>query len=86
MTELLTAENQIVNFWLMDHKIFYITNNDAGEAYFFYAGLDDLVPVQLKNGGNTSSMVFSMSYEGNDFFAADRKVLSKADFYAEKYD
>lgn len=86
VTELLTAENQIVNFWLMDHKIFYITNNDAGEAYFFYAGLDDLVPVQLKNGGNTSSMVFSMSYEGNDFFAADRKVLSKADFYAEKYD
>ena len=83
---LLTAENQIVNFWLMDHKIFYITNNDAGEAYFFYAGLDDHVPVQLKNGGNTSSMVFSMSYEGNDFFAADRKVLSKADFYAEKYD
>lgn len=86
VSELLTAENQIVNFWLMDHKIFYITNNDAGEAYFFYAGLDDLVPVQLKNGGNTSSMVFSMSYEGNDFFAADRKVLSKADFYAEKYD
>lgn len=83
---LLTAEDQIVNFWLMDHKVFYITRNDADEAYFFYADLDDLAPVQLRNNGDTSCMVFGMSYEGYDFFAADRKVLSKADFYAEKYD
>lgn len=83
--ELLTPEDKVVNYWLMDNKVFYITNDEAGKAYFFYADLNDLVPVRLQNDGNTDYMVFSMSGEGNDYFAADRKVLSKADFYAENY-
>lgn len=84
-TELLTPENRVVNYWLMDNKVFYITNDENGKAYFFYADLNDCVPVQLQNNGNTEYMVFSMSGEGNDYFAADRKVLSKSDFYAENY-
>ena len=86
VTELLTPEDKVVNYWLMDNKIFYITNNEAAEAYFYYADLHDCIAHQLMNDGNTDCMVFSMSSEGNDYFAADQKVLSKADFYAEKYD
>lgn len=84
-TELLTPEDKVVNYWLMDNKIFYITNDTAGKAYFFYADLNDCIPVQLHNSGNTDYMVFSMSSEGNDYFAADWNVLSKSDFYAENY-
>ena len=82
---LLTPEDKVVNYWLMDNKVFYITNDEAEKAAFFYADLNDCVPVQLQNNGNTEYMVFSTSGEGKDYFAADRKVLSKTDFYAENY-
>lgn len=83
--ELLTPQEQVVNYWLMDQKIFYITqkNNDY---HYYYADLTDCTPVQLKNSGNTQTMEFSISYEGVDFFADNRsKVISKEDFYAENY-
>lgn len=84
-TALLTPEEPVVNYWLMDNKIFYITHNEADEVYIYYADLNDCIPVQLQNCGNTEVMVFGVSGEGNDYFAADMQVISKADFYAENY-
>ncbi len=83
--ELLTPQEPVVNYWLMDQKIFYITQKN-NEYHYYYADLTDCTPVQLKNGGNTQTMEFSISYEGVDFFADNRsKVISKEDFYAENY-
>lgn len=82
--ELVTPEDPIVNYWLMDHKIFYITKNENNISYFWYADLDEPIPVRLRNDDNTDYMVFSISYEGADFFAdSNNRVISKEDFYAQ---
>ncbi len=82
--ELVTPEDPVVNYWLMDRKIFYITTNDDDMYYFWYADLDNPVPVRLRNDDNANHMVFSISYEGTDFFADNNnRIISKEDFYAQ---
>ena len=82
--ELVTPDEPIINYWLMDRKIFYITRNADDVSCFWYADLDNPVPVRLRNDDNTDNMVFSITYEGTDFFADNNNiVISKEDFYAQ---
>lgn len=85
--ELLTAQEPIIIYWIMDHKVFYITRTEDKYTCVYYADIDDGIPVQLENQGNTESMVCSISFEGNDFFSAPGfYTISKEDFYNENYD
>lgn len=95
--ELLTMEN-IINYWLMDEKVFLITQNmpyyiasDPGrEVGVYYAGLEEAIPVKLNNGGNISSMEFSISQEGASFFTGGWNggtyIIGKSDFYCDQYE
>jgi len=87
--QLLTAEG-IINFWIMDGKVFYITITGQGDCQIFYCPLDSKQPVQLGNDGNTHFMVFSLSLETQDHFVGlyngKRAWISKENFYSEHYD
>lgn len=92
-----TMEN-IINFWVMDHKIFLITTNlpwyiasDPDMVVSIYAvDFDDGIPVKLGNGGNTQVMEFGISEEGTSFFIGSWNggdyIISKEDFYADRYE
>lgn len=92
-----TMEN-IVNYWVMDHKIFLITQNvpwdiipDPNKVVSIYVvDFDDGVPVKLGNGGNSEHMEFSIHQEGTSFFVGRWKGglyrISKEDFYADRYE
>lgn len=92
-----TMEN-IVNYWVMDHKIFMITSNlpwyiasdPSKEISIYYAEFDDGIPVKLSNGGNTQHMEFSIIQEGISFFIGSWHdgdyIISKEDFYADRYE
>lgn len=83
---LVTPEEKIINFWMLDGKIFYITQNENMEIKIFYADLSDLIPVQLENKGNTNNMEFCIETEGLDYFATDSgRAITKEDFYTENY-
>lgn len=87
-TPIVTPENKVVNFWMLDNKVFYITNLDDKEksAYFYFYDLTDEVSVQLENKGNTEYMLFSTGTEGNEYFVeTGGKIISKEDFYNENY-
>jgi len=87
-TQFLTAEG-LINFWIMDAKVFYITMTGQGDCQFFYCPLDSKKPVRLGNDGNTQFMVFSLSLETKDHFVGlyneKRMWLSKENFYSEHY-
>lgn len=92
-----TMEN-IVNFWVMDHKIFlivsnmpwYISSDPNMEISIYYVDFDDGIPVKLGNGGNTQVMEFGISQEGTSFFIGSWNggdyIISKEDFYADRYE
>lgn len=93
---LLTMEN-IINYWVMDHKVFlitqnmdyYIASNPEKEVSIYYADFDDGLPVKLGNGGSTEGMEFSISQEGTSFFVGrwngGTYIISKSDFYTDQY-
>ncbi len=88
----------IVNYWIMDNRIFVITQNlpyyivsDPDMIVSLYcADIDGGEPVKLGNGGNTQSMEFSISQEGASFFIGNwndgKYRISKDDFYADRYE
>ena len=92
-----TMEN-IVNFWVMDHKIFlivsnmpwYISSDPNREISIYYVDFDDGIPVKLGNGGNTERMEFSIHQEGGSFLVGlwndGHYIISKEDFYADRYE
>ena len=94
----LVAMENIVNYWVMDHKIFMITSNlpwyiasdPSKEISIYYADFDDGIPVKLGNGGNTQVMEFGISEEGTSFFVGNWRdgtyKISKEDFYADRYE
>lgn len=88
---LLTQEG-IVNYWLMDRKVFLITRegdvrDPASPITVWYAGTDDGQLVRLENGGRTDYMVFGICYEGQSFFMDSMQAyITKTDFYAENYE
>ncbi len=86
ITEVVAPEDRITNFWFLDNKVFYITHNEQEEAYFWYVDMSDLIPVQIKNKGNTEVMEWSLGTEGTDYFnSTQNQILSKEDFYNENY-
>lgn len=86
ITEVVAPEDRIINFWFLDNKVFYITHNEQDEAYFWYVDTSDLIPVQMKNKGNTEAMQWSLGTEGTDYFnSTQNQIISKEDFYNENY-
>ena len=88
--EVLTMPN-IVNYWVMDNRAFFITRDDAGICKVYHQLLTGGDPVQLYNEGQTDGMVYGIIEEGNDYFAGpyhekSGHLCSKQDFYAERYD
>ena len=84
---------RVINFWLLDHKIFLIQSfngkPDSG-CYIYFMDMDGGPLYLLPNGGSTEGMEYSILYEGNNFFIGNyhggKSVISKADFYADRYD
>ncbi len=88
--EVLTMPN-IVNYWVMDNRAFFITHDDAGICKVYHQLLTGGDPIQLYNEGQTDGMVYGIIEEGNDYFAGPyhekmNHPCSKQDFYAERYD
>ena len=88
--EVLTMPN-IVNYWVMDNRAFFITRDDEGICKVYHQLLTGGDPVQLYNEGQTDGMVYGIIEEGNDYFAGSYHeksghLCSKQDFYAERYD
>lgn len=84
---------RVINFWLLDHKLFLIqsfTGKPGDGCYIYYMDMDGGELFRLENQGETESMYMSVMWEGNDFFCANcgggKRVIRKDDFYAERYD
>lgn len=92
---LLRMEN-IINYWVMDHKAFFITQENYLQAgtepsHLWVADLSDGQPVELTGAmDEQGSMSLSISQEGGSFFRAYSPdgwcVISKEDFYAGRYE
>ena len=84
---------RVINFWLLDHKSFlsqsFNGKPDSG-CYIYVMDMDGGPLFLLPNGGSTEGMEYSILYEGDDFFIGNyhggKSVISKADFYADRYD
>ena len=92
--ELLTAEN-IINYWILDNKVFYIREEESPEppgyaVSIYYADIETGQPVRLENGGNREVMDFAITWEGDSFFVGTWKggnyIIPKADFYLDNYE
>ena len=90
--ELLTAEN-IVNYWILDNKVFYIREEETPESpaiSICYADIKTGQPVRLENGGNREVMDFAITWEGDSFFVGmwngGNYIIPKADFYLDNYE
>lgn len=83
---------RVINFWILDHKVFLIqsfTGKQNEGNYIYFMDMDGGPLYLLPNGGSTDGMVYSIFNEGKDFFMAidgGISVISKADFYADRYD
>lgn len=92
---LLTMEG-IINYSLMDHKAFFVAEEgeesyyEGGPIGFYWADIDDGVPVRLENAGNTEVAEFNALYECDSFFIGYYKSayyrIDKEDFYADCYE
>lgn len=90
--ELLTAEN-IINYWILDNKVFYIREEETPEppaVSIYYADIETGQPVRLENGGNREGMDFAITWEGDSFFVGTWKggnyIIPKRDFYLDNYE
>lgn len=83
---------RVINFWLLDHKIFLIqsfTGEPNEGCYIYYMDMDGGDLFRLKNEGDTDYMHFSITWEGNDYFGGNyngNRLIRKEDFYADRYD
>ncbi len=91
---LITMEG-IINYFLRDHKAIFIVEGDGADfaentIRIYWADLDDGIPVQLGNEGNTEVAVFNPLYECDSFFLGYYKsayyMIDKADYYADCYE
>ena len=85
----LLTMDKIINYWLIDNKAFLIVDNNV-EMIVWYAELEGGKAVKLENATDEHGMIMSVSQEGGSFFRAlgsnGSCVISKADFYAGRYD
>ena len=84
---------RVVNFWILDHKIFLIqsfTSRTGEGCYIYFMDMGGGPLYLLPNGGSTDAMEFGIVVEGDGFFIgtyhSGMRVISKADFYADRYD
>ena len=84
---------RVINFWILDHKLFLIqsfTGKPNSGCYIYFMDMDGGPLYLLPNSGSTDAMEFGIIVEGDGFFIgnyhAGMKVISKADFYADRYD
>ena len=88
-----SAREGIINFWIMDGRVFYITSDDG--IHLFYCGLDGGDETEMKGSVSADAIVFSPSAESGDAFygvyydaqagESVRGWIYKSDFYAENY-
>ncbi len=84
---------RVINFWLLDHRVFLIQSfngkPDSG-CYVYFMDMEGGPLYLLPNGGSTDSMEFGIIVEGDGFFIGTYRsgmsIISKADFYADRYD
>lgn len=84
---------RVINFWLLDHKVFLIqsfTGKPDSGCYIYFMDMDGGPLYLLPNGGSTDYMEYGIVVEGDGFFIGNYRtgmsVISKADFYADRYD
>ncbi len=95
-TQELGQANGQINYWIMDGRVFRITQNQE----YYCVGSDVEIRVDcidpetgevtaLNNGGNRQRMEFSVQTEGGSFFVGywnnGLYLIRKGDFYAELY-
>ena len=93
-SSIIISMDRVINFWLMDHKVFLIQSFSEQPPYdgyyIYYMDMDGGDLIRLENEGATDSMHFSITWEGNDFFGGNylgsAHLIRKEDFYAESYD
>lgn len=91
---LISARDGIINFWIMDGRVFYITSDNG--IHLFYCGFDGVNETEMKESVGSGAIVFSPSAESGDVFygiyyneEADENIrgwIYKSDFYSENYD
>lgn len=84
---------RVINFWILDHKIFLIqsfTGEPDSGCYIYFMDMDAGPLYLLPNGGSTDGMEYGIVVEGDGFFIGTyhtgMSIISKADFYADRYD
>lgn len=90
-TELCEQEN-VVNYWVIDGKLFTVVTTGKGCTQF-YANLKDGVVKELEAQRGTVSIRFSTHHETKDYFVGSLSgtdsgsyYIKKADFYAGRFD
>ena len=91
--QVIVTMERVINFWILDHKLFLIqsfTGKPGEGSYIYFMDMDGGPLYLLPNGGSTDAMEFGIVVEGDGFFFgnyhAGMRVISKADFYADRYD
>lgn len=90
VTELCQQEN-VVNYWLIDGKLFTVVTAEDGCTQF-YTNLNDGVAKELKAQRGTVSIRFSAHQETGEYFIGNLSgenglyYIKKADFYAGQFD
>lgn len=92
--QLMSNRDGIINFWIMDGKVFYITSDNG--IHLFYCNLDGSNEIEMKHSSNSNAIIFSASAETDSVFygnyydeAANKNIkgwIYKSDFYSENYD
>lgn len=91
--KILSAKN-IMTYWLLDGKAFYITGT-VGDCGIFFSDLLTGKIHKIKNQGSSEHMIFSISTETSDKFvglyseqsgsSTGQSWISKKDFYEDNY-
>ena len=90
----LLSQKNIINYWLLDARAFYITYTHEDGYEIYHADMKTGISIQLSNQGSTESMLFSITGETIDNFIGVYTTLSsngricwisKVDFYANNY-
>ena len=91
--QVIVTMERVINFWILDHKLFLIqsfTGKPNSGCYIYFMDMDGGPLYLLPNSGSTDAMEFGIVVEGDGFFFGNcrsgMKVISKADFYADRYD
>jgi len=87
--ELLHVPN-VVNWFVFDGRVFFITLDEYGDVSFYYYVLESGKVYELLNDGNTEVLIFSPFFENSTMFLGLKDggwhLIDKVDFYSENFD